>query len=1836
MNAPVIDGKRRWIHEKPSTTFRGAWIAVLLALLSGRVAGQLVPPRLWTFVASGPADAIVPAATPDGGVVVVVPNRLSEPGVQPVPSRIQKVTGSGELAWQHDLTWDGIGWPVALEDGAVLLAEGTPQFGAGRLHCYAPDGSVRWSLDPGGSPVISPILDATGDLWIAVTEPDTNLSHALLRLSPTGEVHLRRSLGAWVHGPGAVLADGQLILPVGGHVVSLGPDGGVRWAAAGGLNATRAPALSRDGTLVVTSANGWLLVINPDGSIQREHWPGLEMMAPLVGADGTIYALRSDGRIEVRDRLGELIRQIDAPAFPEYSRAQIAPALAAGGWVWLPLRNGEIAAYSAQGVQVASWSSPDFVLAGGAPLLRSDGSLVVGFRDGRVLALGQAGAPMPEAWPLLGGNPARNARQASVTPPGAPASLAVAWTNEAAHVTWELPPGLVTCEVWRGLTSDLTQAVRLAAFLVSNEWTDPDVVGGYEYWYWVRARNAAGYGPYHEPVAFQRALPGPGEHVARFHIADASLSAPAEGPDGTLYVGDAKGGLTALALDGTRRWRFATGTEEPVGTPLVEAEGRLYFTATSSGLYGLASDGTLLWKLPYQQYFRSPPVSPALDSQGQLLVTGLQGSEQWALRLSRAGEVIQATWLGTYLVRLSSPVLAGDDSSWRATETSIGRRDREGNALWGTGAYGHDRAWPLALDLGGEVLSGGTGPVAGLSRFASDGRLLWTVGTNDVTGGAVVDADGVAYFGDQAGEFRAVDRAGELRWETPVDAPVSCMPALGEPDLVYVGTEAGRLLALECTDGEERWRLELGARPVGGLVVLGAGELAVSTEDGVLHRIRVGGGVPPDALWPMLGRNAAHHGRLPAPLPPLLAPAPVTATDAVTNTDVVVTWEPVPGAARYELFRAPIEDVTAAVPLVTNLTDTTTFTDFFVPANQPHWYWVRATSADGPGPWSEPARGSQGTRLWRVVLRGGLTGPPAVAADGTAYALIRQTADTRATVVALAAATGAELWRRSVGASNFTVPSGRLHAPVLAEDGRLFVAGRQALACFSAQGDLLWERPAPTNAPTGPMALTRSGLLVHPSDSVTIARRASDGEVLWKAAGGWGYEPGPVIAHDGTIWIARQEEGTLALRPNGTVRFQVPVNAGLPPALSRSGHLLIADTTRLVHVVRPDGTLATGDPPWRAASPGLASAVDQFSFILSGPLPELVLVNHDAEELSRIPVGQPTFPGFPRPDAVVAGGDGTWYLMRAPVQVTVQDAAGNLRAVWPLKPPTANLGAVLGEDGVFYFAESGCLVAFRGFGPPAPDAWAMLRKDRRNSASWEEELAPPALPSGFAVEPTHSLNTVELRWQQPDSLTLIELWRSDTTDFGSARLLLGPVVTQTSHIDRDRTPGSSAYYWLRALDLAGNEVGRIGALASTTASGASVAWTAPLSWSGGRLSLAEDGTLYHLLDTLTAYRPDGTVRWQQGDVSGAPGSQPVVAADGTILAWHGMRLFAVNPGGDVRWQRLVHRLQSDAAELAVSESGLVVAAGRFGLLALDLEGEHLWSVWDEPFTGVALGADNTVYATTRTSRQLQCFAPDGQLRWTAPGAGVFERGLSLDGTGALLAPGNDSRLRWFNPLGELTAELALAGDPGEAVFSLAGLGVPQVRSGLYPDWLALLDAGGVLQTNVSLDCGALTAAADGTWLTSARARLVALESNGAIRWSYDLPPNFPTLSPTLLSPTGRIYFAVGATLYALDSDLRPAPTGWSTTRANHRRTGQWLLPPPRARFNGIARLPDGRLELQILAPPGTTNELQHSTDCRVWVPVESFPGTGEGTRLGVATPDAVPRGFFRVRSSVAP
>lgn len=111
----------------------------------------------------------------------------------------------------------------------------------------------------------------------------------------------------------------------------------------------------------------------------------------------------------------------------------------------------------------------------------------------------------------------------------------------------------------------------------------------------------------------------------------AGIITPAISSDGTVYIGNAQGILSAINSKTQEvKWTFQTGVD-PNQTgfyglpsfPLVDKEGTVYFGSVDGKMYAVGKEGKLLWE--YQTGGKITEASPAFGSEGVLYFTSEDG-----------------------------------------------------------------------------------------------------------------------------------------------------------------------------------------------------------------------------------------------------------------------------------------------------------------------------------------------------------------------------------------------------------------------------------------------------------------------------------------------------------------------------------------------------------------------------------------------------------------------------------------------------------------------------------------------------------------------------------------------------------------------------------------------------------------------------------------------------------------------------------------------------------------------------------------------------------------------------------------------------------------------------------------------------------------------------------------------------------------------------------------------------------------------------------------------------------------------------------------------------------
>lgn len=360
------------------------------------------------------------------------------------------------------------------------------------------------------------------------------------------------------------------------------------------------------------------------------------------------------------------------------------------------------------------------------------------------------------------------------------------------------------------------------------------------------------------------------------HVADPATSAmdvqssAAIGPDGTIYISDLPGTLSALAYPGKgdtfkAQWRFHPPRATALhASPALGPEQRVHLGFSTLGpnpeslgtLYTLkppAGDGEaqVVWALDL-----GPGVitsSPTLSPTGMIFVVNGTGK---VFAVSSVGVVVWTAQTGPTIK--AAPALAPDgalyvssmDGKLYALAPPAEGGGHEATVRW---------AFHFGKSLGSKPLLTGDEPPPGAKGIGSGasptigpdgmvyvgannsnfyaitpaGKLKWLFeaerGIAGIWTTAALSADGgTVYFGANKGGIYALStRDGALRWQYNIYGSVYSSPALDSQGLLYTGSTVGHLFALDTRDGSLVFDYDVGApvwsapaiRPDGSLVV---------------------------------------------------------------------------------------------------------------------------------------------------------------------------------------------------------------------------------------------------------------------------------------------------------------------------------------------------------------------------------------------------------------------------------------------------------------------------------------------------------------------------------------------------------------------------------------------------------------------------------------------------------------------------------------------------------------------------------------------------------------------------------------------------------------------------------------------------------------------------------------------------------------------------------------------------------------------------------------------------------------------------------------------------------
>lgn len=204
-----------------------------------------------------------------------------------------------------------------------------------------------------------------------------------------------------------------------------------------------------------------------------------------------------------------------------------------------------------------------------------------------------------------------------------------------------------------------------------------------------------------------------------FPTGDGIVAPPAIGADGTIYVGSKDSHLYALTPGGNSKWSATTGGAIET-SPAIGPTGTIYFASLDANLYAVTSDGSPLWNILPSGSAKDPIYSsPAVRSDGTIVLGAGTYDEnnpaQSTCQVVAVNSDSSIKWrYGTPDNVDSSPVIGPDGTIY------VGCWDGNLYALNGDGAGPATSSWPLFhqnLARVGRAVNSGT-------SAANPGRLL--------------------------------------------------------------------------------------------------------------------------------------------------------------------------------------------------------------------------------------------------------------------------------------------------------------------------------------------------------------------------------------------------------------------------------------------------------------------------------------------------------------------------------------------------------------------------------------------------------------------------------------------------------------------------------------------------------------------------------------------------------------------------------------------------------------------------------------------------------------------------------------------------------------------------------------------------------------------------------------------------------------------------------------------------------------------------------------------------------------------------------------------------------
>jgi len=724
--------------------------------------------KKWAFTTGGQIES-TPAIGADGTIYVESDN-------------IYAINPDGTRKWVFTSAYGGSSSPAIASDGTIYIGSNDDC-----LYALNPNGTNKWTFHTTDSVESSPAVGADGTIYVGAAD------HHFYAINPDGSPKWSFLSAGLVSSSPSIGVDGTIYLwQEDGKLYAFNSDGSVKWTCAGitSSNNWYSLAIGADGTIYSGSTDGSLYAINPNGT---KKWafspfaPGGTYFAanPVIGADGTIYISLAFGNKSTGVYYG--------------SQYAVNPngtqkwAFASGGWFPSIGADGTIYAGSTDGKLYAIGTGTNYTVtpAAGANGMISPNTPQQVQTSGSVTFLATANAGYTvDNWQL---------DSATTQTGGALYTLKSITANHAVKVTFKLISTPSRRGDWWMFHHDPQHTGR-SPFTVPAPAVQQWSFATGQVSYGIQSSAALGqdgtiYVGSDDDHLY--AVNPDGSKKWAFATNGYVTASPAIGTDGTIYLESWDGYLYALNPDGTQKWKMNIDSDGIDSSPTIGTDGTIYFGTFDKHLYAVNPNGTIKWMATLPEMVWGS--SPAIGADGTIYIeSGTHNDTQSHLiAVNPNGGVLWALSTGTYQVKSafgSSPAIGADRTIYVGSiDGNLYAVNPNGTKKWTFSTGGQVNSSP-AIGTDGTVYFGSND--GNLYAVTSNGTKKWAISRLGGMSSAAIGVDGTLYIGEYYGNLDAVNPNGTRLWACSTGASIMASPAIGAAGTIYIGTNDGILHAI--------------------------------------------------------------------------------------------------------------------------------------------------------------------------------------------------------------------------------------------------------------------------------------------------------------------------------------------------------------------------------------------------------------------------------------------------------------------------------------------------------------------------------------------------------------------------------------------------------------------------------------------------------------------------------------------------------------------------------------------------------------------------------------------------------------------------------------------------------------------------------------------------------------------------------------------------------------------------------------------------------------------------------------------------------------------------------